>query len=276
MPTGEIRRIIGEILKEVNHANVIESFFVALTCLCFVAGSGCFLQAADADDSWRFHLAPYAWLAGQDGTLGTIPGLPAADVNVDFYDDVLGNINGALMLVGEARKGRLGVYLDLVYTDIEMDQPLRGTYFTTLTSQTKSWIVSVAGFYNLVETDKAFLDALAGLRYWNVDSELAVSGGPLGFYNVDNSEDWIDPFIGLKGRTMLGSSKFFISGSFLIGGFGAGSDLMWDLNGNVGYEWTASFSTLVGYRYLDVDYDDNGFTYDVAQDGIILGLSWFF
>lgn len=252
------------------------ALFVTLIGSFFVVCSGCLLSAANAEESWQFHLAPYAWLAGQDGTVGTFPGLPAADINVDFYDDILGNINGAVMLVGEARKGPFGFHLDLVYTDIEMDQPLRGTYFTTLTSQTKSWIVSVSGFYNLVETDKAVLDAMAGLRYWNVDSELAISGGPLGFYNVDNSEDWIDPLVGLKGRTMLGSSRFFISGSFLIGGFGAGSDLMWDINGNLGYEWTDSFSTLVGYRYLDVDYDDNGFIYDVAQDGIVLGLSWFF
>ena len=57
-------------------------------------------------DKWEFQLAPYAWLVGQKGKVDTLPGLPPADVDVDFYDDILGNINGALMLVGEARKGR--------------------------------------------------------------------------------------------------------------------------------------------------------------------------
>jgi len=31
-----------------------------------------------------------------------------------------------------------------------------------------------------------------------------------------------------------------------------------------------------GYRYLDVDYEDGAFLYDVVQDGLTLGLSWRF
>lgn len=34
------------------------------------------------------------------------PGLLAADVDIDFFDDILGNINGSFALIGEARKGR--------------------------------------------------------------------------------------------------------------------------------------------------------------------------
>ncbi|WP_169309229.1 hypothetical protein [Desulforhopalus sp. IMCC35007] len=30
----------------------------------------------------------------------------------------------------------------------------------------------------------------------------------------------------------------------------------------------------VGYRYLAVDYDNDGFIYDVSQNGPVLGLSW--
>ena len=67
-------------------------------------------------DQWTFQIAPYAWLAGQKGTAGTLPGLPLTDVDVDFYDDVLGNIKGALFLVGETRKGRWGVTADIAYT----------------------------------------------------------------------------------------------------------------------------------------------------------------
>jgi hypothetical protein len=57
-------------------------------------------------DTWHFQIATYGWLSGQKGTLATLPGLPAADVDIDFYDDILGNINGSFALIGEARKGR--------------------------------------------------------------------------------------------------------------------------------------------------------------------------
>ena len=231
---------------------------------------------ANDDSSWNFQLAPYAWLAGLDGSVATLPGLPPADIDIDFYDDILGNINGAFMLVGEARKGRFGMTLDLVYTDIEIDSAIPGENFTTLTSQTTNWIVSAAGFYRLTATDKAFIDGLVGVRYWSADSKLTLSGGPAGFYAIDNKEEWFDPIVGLKGLTMLGHSKFFLSGFLIIGGFGAGSDFIWDINANLGYQWGEKFSTTLGYRYLDVDYEDDGFLYDVAQQGPTLGLSWRF
>ena len=62
----------------------------------------------------------------------------------------------------------------------------------------------------------------------------------------------------------------------LFGGFGAGSDLMWDVNVNLGYQWTDGFSTSIGYRYLAVDYSDSGFLYDVVQQGPTLALIWHF
>ena len=232
-------------------------------------------------DKWEFQLAPYAWLAGQKGTVATLPGLPPADIDVDFYDDILGNINGALMLVGEARKGRYGLFTDVAYTDIEMEDPTPlGIFYSSMISRTKSWILSVAGLYRIVKNQRQFLDVIGGFRYWSVDSELSLKGAafPAVFpdQSISNSEDWFDPLIGLKGLSALGNSKFFISGGIGIGGFGAGSDFFWDASINLGYQWTRGFSTTLGYRYLDVDYEKDDFLYDVAQDGLTLGLSWRF
>ena len=231
-------------------------------------------------DKWNFQLAPYVWLAGQKGTVATLPGLPPADIDVDFYDDILGNIKGAIMLVGEARKGRFGIVTDIAYTDIEMEDPTPlGVFYSALTSQTKSWMVSAAGFYRLVEHQDRFLDVMGGARYWSIDSELTLKGPQFPFLperSISNREDWVDPIVGFKGFTPIGQSRFFVSGFFTIGGFGVGSDFMWDANINLGYRWTEGFSTTIGYRYLDVDYDDDGFLYDVAQSGPILGLSWRF
>jgi len=47
-------------------------------------------------------LTPYAWLAGLGGTVSTAPGLQDAEINVDLYDDILGNIKIAALLSGEA------------------------------------------------------------------------------------------------------------------------------------------------------------------------------
>jgi hypothetical protein len=230
----------------------------------------------DAGDKWHFQLGTYGWLSGQKGTLATLPGLPAADVDLDFYDDIAGNINGAFALIGEVRKGRLGVVADISYSDIEDDDATAGPFFSELTSRTKTWIASMAGFYRLIERDRAFLDGMAGLRYWSVDSSLKLGTGILPAREISNREDWVDPIIGLKGLAPLGASKFFVSGFLVFGGLGVGSDLLLDGLINLGYQWTAVFSTTVGYRYLDVDYDQDDFLYDVYQDGPVLGLSWRF
>ena len=187
-------------------------------------------------DKWHFQLGTYGWLSGQKGTLATEPGLPAADVDLDFYVDIAGNINGAFSLIGEARKGRYGIITDINYSDIEDDEATPGPLFSTLTSRTKTWIATAAGFYRLIEQDGAFLDGMAGLRYWSVDSSLKLGAGILPARESSNREEWMDPIIGLKGLVPLGASKFFVSGALVLGGFGVGSDFMWDSMLNLGYQ----------------------------------------
>lgn len=230
----------------------------------------------NSDDEWKFQLTPYAWLAGQNGKVATLPGLPPTDIDVDFYDDVLGNINGGIFLIGEVRKGHWGGLADIAYTDIEFEDATPGPLFSSVKSRTKSWIVSATGFYRLVQEDRTFLDVLVGLRYWSIDSTLSLSAGILETVEITHKEDWVDPLIGLRGFKPIGKSKVFVSGAFLVGGFSVGSDLMWDASINLGYQWTKGFSTTLGYRYLDVDYENNDFLYDIAQDGITMGLMWRF
>ncbi|MFC1832136.1 hypothetical protein ACFL0S_08960, partial [Thermodesulfobacteriota bacterium] len=102
-----------------SHYRVVVSFICSLLFLLALSPSVVF--AADGEDSWEFHIAPYAWLAGLNGTVATLPGLPPADIEMDFQDDIMDDVQGALMLVGEARKDRFGIAIDVAYTDIESD-----------------------------------------------------------------------------------------------------------------------------------------------------------
>jgi opacity protein-like surface antigen len=62
----------------------------------------------------------------------------------------------------------------------------------------------------------------------------------------------------------------------MVGGFDVGSRIMADVFGGVGYRFTDSISTTVGYRWMKVDRDEGGFLYDVEQQGIIAGLTFTF
>lgn len=238
--------------------------------------SATFCMAKSGNDDWQFHIAPYAWLAGQSGTVSSFGNLPPVDIDIDFWDDILGNINGALFVVGEVQKGKFGIMVDIAYVYIEDENATPGPAFSSAVAETNSWLATAAAEYRVVEKSAAFVDLFAGFRYWSVESDLTLNAGTLPKVKIRNDGDWFDPLIGIKGRTGIGETDFFVSCILQLGGFGVGSDLMWDVNVNLGYNWTETFSTTFGYRYLDVDYNDEGFLYDVSQDGPVLGLSWRF
>ena len=74
------------------------------------------LQNVTFSQALAVGLTHYGWLVGQNGTVATLPGLPPTEIDIDFFDDILGNINFALFLVGEAHKGRSG-------RELAADQP---------------------------------------------------------------------------------------------------------------------------------------------------------
>ena len=126
------------------------------------------------------------------------------------------------------------------------------------------------------------MDLMAGARYWHVDNDikarvsLSVSGpGPFDpvlskEFSGSDGASWIDPMVGVKSRIDTTTPVYF-TGWGMIGGFGVGSDLNWDVMGGVGYQWTDRFSTVLGYRAVGVDYEDDGFVYDIIQQGVAFG-----
>ena len=83
----------------------------------------------------------------------------------------------------------------------------------------------------------------------------------------------MDGIVGLRGKTAL-SKKVFITGKFDLGG--GGSKFTWQLFGGGGYNIKSNIALIFGYRVLDVDYNKNGFVYDMKQRGPIVGLGFKF
>lgn len=231
-----------------------------------------------ADDSWHFRLSPYIWFAGLKGDVGTIPSLPAAPVDISA-SDALQDTEASFMILLDARKRRHGVFADLLYSDVQSDEELVPQPIgLKMKSTSKTTIVTLAYQYELYGRDRTVVDLLAGVRYWDIDSELRFKGG-LGILagrKITNDESWFDPILGLKGRAPIGNSQFYLAGGAAVGGFGVGSDHFYEISANVGYQWSKSIGTALGYRMFDVDYRDDGYVYDVKQQGLQVGLTWNF
>jgi opacity protein-like surface antigen len=254
------------------------------------------LAPAPDTSGWRFTLAPYVWGVGLNGDVGLF-GRGPVEIDIPF-SDILENLDFAAMGVGEAHNGTWGVFVDLNYTALSADESRSrslekdvldlGLSFTgevSAEADVTEFIGTFMGQWRAVDSDQMTLDLMAGARYWNIENDIKARGslsgsGPLGLSVIkelsgSDGASWVDPMVGVKSRIDT-NTDFYLTGWGMIGGFGIGSDFNWDVMGGVGYEWTDHFSTVLGYRALGVDYDDDGFVYDVVQQGVALGAVFHF
>ncbi len=232
---------------------------------------------AQAESDWDFHLTPYIWFAGVKGDVATVPGASVIPIDISA-SDTFSDTEASFMLLFEAKTGRHGVLVDVLYSDLQSDTDLIPEINLTLKSTSKTSVFSTAYMYELYKKEQTVVDVFAGARYWKIDTELEFGGG-LGFLQgkrVRHGESWLDPLIGVKARTALGDSQFYVSGGVAAGGFGVGSDSFYDITANIGYQWSKAIGTSLGYRMFDLDYEDDWFVYDVKQQGWLLGLTWGF
>lgn len=85
------------------------------------------------------------------------------------------------------------------------------------------------------------------------------------------TDDWFDPYVGFRARYNL-CEKFYLTAKADIGGFGVGSDLTWQASAALGCQLTPRIFSEVGYRYLAVDYDRDGFIFNARTQGAELTL----
>ncbi len=256
------------------------SGIVAIASAC-LATSGWFggamadevvLQTGSApamEDQWTFTIAPYVWAVSVEGDTAQF-GLPTVNVDASF-SDILDNLDMAAMVVGEIRYGRLGLFADLAYLDLGTDStPTPGPLFSSVAVDAELLSFTPMLSYRLVEQDGSHLDAMAGIRVWDIESKLKFDAGILPAVTAKDGDTWVDPTIGAKGRLAL-DENFYLTGWGIIGGFGASSDFMWDVFGGAGYAVNETFSIAAGYRGTGVDYSNNGFLFDVTIHGPMIG-----
>jgi hypothetical protein len=84
--------------------------------------------------------------------------------------------------------------------------------------------------------------------------------------SFSRGDDWWDPYIGVRARYNF-TPAFYAIGRADIGGFGVGSDLMWQAEAALGIQLSSSIHAEIGYRALSFDYDHDGLTYDTITHG---------
>jgi hypothetical protein len=228
-----------------------------------------------ADDGWRHTLALYFVGASIDGTVGVGP--VEGDIDVSF-GDILDNLDIGGMAAYHGERGPWYVGADLMYLALENDKSGLGPMGNSRAKvEADQLVVQVDGGYALTEQ----LDVYGGLRYWDIDSKVSLTGGgPLGqAVSAKDSESWVDPVVGLRFALPL-SERWQLVTRGDIGGFGVGSDFSWHVTAFFGWELVDNMTAMFGIRYIGIDYDDGSgaerFLFDVTQGGPAAGIAWSF
>ena len=83
---------------------------------------------------------------------------------------------------------------------------------------------------------------------------------------ISRDDGWFDPYVGLHTRYNF-NKTFYTAVRGEVGGFGVGSDLMWQVEGVLGINLTHCIFTEVGYRALATDYESDSFLFDAILHG---------
>jgi hypothetical protein len=264
----------------------------SLLTLALVGALPLTAQAQGAPDSWRWSTTIYAWVPAIGGST-SFPATgtgPSIDVS---SGDVLDALNMAFMGSLEARKGKWGVWTDLVYADFGADKSATRDFTVggqeipvgveaNLGLDVTSWIWSLAGLYNLAEKPEGIADLVFGTRLLDMDQTLrwSISGTVPGLPTAVQSgtanvglSNW-DAFVGVKGRINLGSDRKWFMPYYLDVGTGE-SKFTWQAVAGIGYQFGWG-SVIAAWRYLDYDFKSGQAVQSLNLNGGALGVQFSF
>jgi len=228
--------------------------------------------APQASSKWEFSLTPYAFLAALNGRIGVAG--QATQVNASFRD-IFKNLNFAAMGSFEARKGKWSFVGDAMYMSLSGQRVTPSPFFSDIDVEVKEIILDPVVAYRVMNLERGHIDLLGGARIWHVKTHLTFQPKIFPLVDVEGSKNWVDPIVGARGVASV-SPRVFLFGRFDVGGFGVNSDFTGQAFGGVGYQWKPRVALIGGYRYLRVDYVNEGFIFKTALSGLNVGAKFNF
>lgn len=222
------------------------------------------------ESPWKFELSPYFWFANLKGTVGVDGTSSDIDLGVD---DIFDNLDFAFATTAGVRYERFGLFADFLYLKITPSFETPGPNNGRADLSLEQTVLDLRGSYRVFESDKGWLEILAGARYMSVDLGLTLQPGLAPGSSGSGRETWWDAVGGLRGHYDI-SDRVFLTAMTDIGG--GSSDLTWQMQGGIGYRINDLIHFTGGYRYIDYDYTNGGFKYEVNTRGVYLelGFTW--
>jgi hypothetical protein len=224
-----------------------------------------------SSEGWEVQTTPYLWGMSIHGRIGV--GDRTADVDASF-GNILDHLHFAFMNLAEATWNKQFVVLtDLVYADLRGYRATPGPLFSGVNPNQKLLLLSPEGGYRILDKSEGSVDLIGGIRYWHLKTELQFQPGVLPGIDAEGTRGWVDGILGLRGKAYL-PKRWWVSGYGDLGG--GGSNFTYQIIGTAGVDIHKHYALVLGYRYLNVDYDKDRFLFDTAMKGPVFGFTFKF
>jgi hypothetical protein len=251
------------------------SAFAGIVAAVLIATAPLSANAADAYDSgnWEYSANVYMWMPKMTGETNS-----GVDFEIDF-GTLLDNLKMTFMGGFEGRNGKWSLFSDLIYLNlggspsatVDGDGPFGLYRGRKVSIGLKSWIITLAGGYNYIDTEKGRLDIIAGTRYFYLEQTLGlkVDVGPVKIFDrsLTVSDYLWDAIVGVKGHVNL-DANWYLPYYFDIGA--GGSDLTLQAMAGVGYKFDWG-DVLLTYRHLHYDFKSDFPQANMYVNGPLLG-----
>ena len=226
--------------------------------------------AATASESdWHFAISPYLWFPGVHGSVGDPNG-----GQIGFKaspGDLLSHFRFGLMGVVEPRYKRIVMPLDIMWIRLGDDRALPNSPGQGVANlKMQEFILTQKLGYRVIDSERIKIDGLAGFRFWHFGEQASFTTNTLNFSGAQN---WVDPVVGGRIIGIL-TPKIEVNIGGDVGGWGAGSQIDYQIFGVLGYRIKPALALQVGYRYLYFDYrKSSGVFFDNATSGVLGGVT---
>ena len=212
---------------------------------------------AVADDDVRYRVIPYLWTAGMDVEIGRPGNTREIDVSFSDYIDLI-DLGAAFIF--EARGDRWLVATNFLWVQLgeEFDLPADTTEI-----EIDEFLVEAFVGYRPSGWENTWL--VGGVRYLNIETDIDFAN----INDVSRSRDFTDPYVGISWEPRRGNWEYILQAD--VGG-GIDADFAWAFTLGAAYHFNNRYALVGGYRFIDIDFEDDEFVFDGTMEGIQIGL----
>ena len=224
-----------------------------------------------AEGEWQQEIVPYMWASAMNGTSGVRD--VEGDVDMSF-GDILDDLEFAFMGAYRAQRDKFSVTVDGIYMALSDDVKDPGGQVKGEIDVDQTALEVDVG-WDLSER----LTVFGGLRYNDITSDISLKDSNDNRVRGNGSEQWVDPVIGAH-YTYPFNDQWSATLRGDIGGFGVGSQFVWQGIAQLRWQVKPNIGIVGAYRYIDMDYSTGTgptyFLYDMAISGPALGVAFAF